>query len=115
MYPLGYANALSHHSPERRSTRYNLATNHRYLDSGGAKRTSPLRPLGQIDSVMACICSEGRMPNELLIRDVPSHVKSWIESECAAPNVTQKEFVISDLESACDGGNEPTLFDAIAL
>jgi DNA (cytosine-5)-methyltransferase 1 len=51
------------------------------------------------------------MANELLIRDVPTRVRTWVESERAARKMTQKEFVISVLEKACAGGPQPGLFD----
>jgi DNA (cytosine-5)-methyltransferase 1 len=50
----------------------------------------------------------------LFIRDVPSHLKSWIEVARKAQKMSQKEFVIKTLEKACDGGLQPTLFDHIA-
>ena len=51
------------------------------------------------------------MANELLIRDVPHRVRTWVESERAARKMTQKEFVISVLEKACEGGRQPGSFD----
>jgi hypothetical protein len=51
------------------------------------------------------------MANEMLIPDVPHRIKTWVESERAAKKMTQKEFVISILEKACDGGCQPSLFD----
>lgn len=53
------------------------------------------------------------MPNDLLTRNVPSRVTTWVEAERAARNMTQREFVISVLEKACEGGPQPGLFDEI--
>lgn len=51
------------------------------------------------------------MPDDLLIRDVPPRIRTWVESERKARKMSQKEFVISMLEKACEGGMQPTLFD----
>lgn len=53
------------------------------------------------------------MAKQLLIRDVPPRVTSWIESVRRAEGLTQKEFVIKMLERACDGGSQPGLFDTV--
>lgn len=52
--------------------------------------------------------------DQLLIRDVPERVRSWIDVERKAKKMSQKEFVIRMLEKACEGGTHPTLFDDIA-
>lgn len=54
------------------------------------------------------------MANELLIRDVPQRVKTWIDAKRRAEGVSQKEFVIRMLEKACDGPPQPGLFDELA-
>ena len=50
------------------------------------------------------------MGDQILIRDVPPRVRTWIESERRARKMSQKEFVIEALEKASEGG-QPTLFD----
>lgn len=47
----------------------------------------------------------------MLIRDVPQHLRTWIETERRAQLMSQKEFVISMLEIAYDRGNQLKLFD----
>jgi DNA (cytosine-5)-methyltransferase 1 len=51
--------------------------------------------------------------DQLLIRNVPTRVKTWIDINRRAEGISQKEFVIKTLEKACDGGVVPTLFDEI--
>ncbi len=53
------------------------------------------------------------MGDQLLIRNVPKRVKTWIDINRRAEGISQKEFVIKTLEKACDGGVVPTLFDEI--
>ena len=53
------------------------------------------------------------MGDQILIRDVPPRVRTWIESERRARKMSQKEFVIEALEKASEGG-QPTLFDDAA-
>jgi DNA (cytosine-5)-methyltransferase 1 len=52
--------------------------------------------------------------DQLAIRGVPQRIRSWIDAERRQKMMTQKEFVIHTLEKACDGGNQPTLFDGVA-
>jgi DNA (cytosine-5)-methyltransferase 1 len=53
------------------------------------------------------------MGDQMLIRDVPPGVRTWIESERRARKMSQKEFVIEALEKVREG-LQPTLFDGIA-
>lgn len=55
----------------------------------------------------------GDVGDQILIRDVPPRVRTWIESERRARKMSQKEFVIEALEKASEGG-QPTLFDDAA-
>ena len=54
------------------------------------------------------------MSDQLLIRDVPERIKTWIESERKSRRMSQKEFVIGMLEKACDDDGQLKLFDAAA-
>src|SRR5260370_36975650 len=55
----------------------------------------------------------GDVGDQILIRDGPPRVRTWIESEGRARKMGQKEFVIEALEKASEGG-QPTLFDDTA-
>ncbi len=50
------------------------------------------------------------MPNDVLIRGVPTGLRSWVESERSARNMTKQEFLIDVLEKARDKA-QPSLFD----
>ena len=52
------------------------------------------------------------MAESLLIRDVPSKLKNWIETEREQAMLSQREYVISVLEKAYNSKAAPTLFDA---
>jgi DNA (cytosine-5)-methyltransferase 1 len=54
------------------------------------------------------------LSDQLAIRGVPKRIRSWIDVERRQKMMTQKEFVIHTLEKACDGGNQPMLFDVVA-
>lgn len=54
------------------------------------------------------------MADDLLIRDVPPRIRTWIDSERKARRMSQKEFVISMLEKACDDNGQLKLFDGVA-
>lgn len=41
------------------------------------------------------------MSTQLLVRDVPEQIRSWIEQERTQHHMTQKEFLISVLQQAC--------------
>jgi DNA (cytosine-5)-methyltransferase 1 len=49
------------------------------------------------------------MGRQLLVRDVPEQIRSWIEEERSQLHMTQKEFVISVLQQACEGVNGQTI------
>jgi DNA (cytosine-5)-methyltransferase 1 len=51
------------------------------------------------------------MAKQLLIRDVPPRVKSWIDTKRKAEKLSQNQFVIKALEKVCAEGDAPTLFD----
>src|SRR4051812_9078031 len=53
------------------------------------------------------------MTDQLLIRKVPRHVRSWIEKNRVENGMTQQEFVVSILEHA-SGHSELPLFPAVA-
>jgi DNA (cytosine-5)-methyltransferase 1 len=46
---------------------------------------------------------------DLLVRDVPEQIRSWIEQLRNEHNMTQQELVLSLLKRACDNGSQPTL------
>lgn len=48
------------------------------------------------------------MPKQLLVRDVPEQIRSWIEDERNSRRMTQKEFVLSVLQQACENGSVQT-------
>jgi DNA (cytosine-5)-methyltransferase 1 len=48
------------------------------------------------------------MGRQLLVRDVPEQIRSWIEQERKERCQTQKEFVINVLQQACEG-QQPVL------
>jgi len=48
------------------------------------------------------------MSRQLLVRDVPEQIRSWIEEERSQRHMTQKEFVISVLQKAHENGNNQT-------
>jgi DNA (cytosine-5)-methyltransferase 1 len=48
------------------------------------------------------------MGRQLLVRDVPEQIRTWIEQERSQHRMTQKEFVISVLQQACEN-NQPIL------
>lgn len=52
--------------------------------------------------------------SQLLIRDVPAELSSWIDREKDARKMTQQEFLIAALKDAMDQRPEPTLFDFAA-
>src|SRR5579885_701261 len=45
------------------------------------------------------------MGRQLLVRDVPEQIRSWIQEERSQRHMTQKEFVISVLQQAREGSN----------
>ncbi len=51
------------------------------------------------------------MTDQLLIRNVPEHVRTWIDVQRRAQQMSQKEFVLKTLERACEEGPSPSLFD----
>ncbi len=51
------------------------------------------------------------MSDQLLLRDIPSHVTDWIEDERHERRMTKKAFVISVLNRACSEPAFPSLFD----
>lgn len=51
------------------------------------------------------------MPNDVLIRHMPSGLKSWVDSERRPRKMGQQEFIISVLEKARDTA-QPSLFDS---
>jgi DNA (cytosine-5)-methyltransferase 1 len=53
------------------------------------------------------------MSSQLLIRDVPEQIRSWIEQERKEHHLTQKEFVINVLRQACDGNQEVLPFEPV--
>jgi len=53
------------------------------------------------------------MARSLYVRDVPEHLTGWIHRERERWLMKQREFVISVLEQAYNGGHTPTLFDEI--
>src|SRR5688572_19553747 len=53
------------------------------------------------------------MGDQMLIRGVPGHVRSWIEAEREQRRMTLKEFVIATLQRASET-NQPSLFDQLA-
>lgn len=51
--------------------------------------------------------------SNLLVRDVPEQIRSWIEQVRSEHKMTQQEFVLTVLKEACSGDKQPTLpFDA---
>lgn len=51
------------------------------------------------------------MSRQLLVRDVPEQIRSWIEEERTRRNQTQKEFVLNVLQQACEGGQAVLPFE----
>jgi len=49
--------------------------------------------------------------DQLLIRDVPPRLKSWIDTKRKSEKLSQNKFVIKALEKVCDEGDAPSLFD----
>jgi DNA (cytosine-5)-methyltransferase 1 len=51
------------------------------------------------------------MGKQLLVRDIPDKVRSWIDLNKASLQMSQQEFVVSVLEKACDSeAHQPRLF-----
>ena len=52
---------------------------------------------------------------QLLLRDIPPHLKDWIDTHSHGLRQSQKEFVLSVLMKAFENGGDtgPTLFDAV--
>ncbi len=56
------------------------------------------------------------MPNDILIRDVPANLRTWLEDEKYRRRMSLKEFVLHLLHEASRagaGGREPTLFSSL--
>lgn len=51
------------------------------------------------------------MSRQLLVRDVPEQIRSWIEEERTRRNQTQKEFVLNVLQQACEDGQAVLPFE----
>lgn len=51
--------------------------------------------------------------DQILIRDVPEHVRDWIDQERYRLRLSLKELLISLLEQAARGEIRPSLFDAL--
>jgi DNA (cytosine-5)-methyltransferase 1 len=55
-------------------------------------------------------------PNDILIRDVPDGLRSWLDEEKHRRRLSLKEFVLQLLDEASKSGSEdraPSLFNAI--
>lgn len=50
---------------------------------------------------------------QLLIRDIPPQIKAWIDEKSHGLRTSQKEFVISVLMKAWEGGDDMPLFDSV--
>jgi hypothetical protein len=65
------------------------------------------RPKFQLDFHMQSGILLSRFPSrymskQLLVRDVPDRVRSWIENERTTLQMSQQEFLVSVLEQVCD-------------
>lgn len=49
------------------------------------------------------------MSNQLLVRDVPEQIRTWIEEERNSRHMTQKDFVLSVLHQAHENSSIQTL------
>ncbi|MBA4121893.1 MAG: hypothetical protein H0X72_05460 [Acidobacteria bacterium] len=45
------------------------------------------------------------MSNQLLVRNVPEQIRTWIEEERNSRHMTQKDFVLSVLHQAHENSN----------
>jgi DNA (cytosine-5)-methyltransferase 1 len=98
-------------APEPLVFRYLFAFNANAVYHVLMAREIQLELLGKSDILLSTLPSVGGgVGNQILIRDVPPGVRSWIESERRAQKMSQKEFVLAALERAREGG-QPTLFD----
>lgn len=55
------------------------------------------------------------MGNQLLVRDVPEQIRSWIEQERKEKKLTQKEVVINALQQACEGRQSTLPFEPVQI
>jgi len=55
------------------------------------------------------------MSKQLLVRDVPEQIRSWIEQERTQQHMTQKEFLISVLQQACGNRENVLPFEAVRV
>jgi DNA (cytosine-5)-methyltransferase 1 len=55
------------------------------------------------------------MSKQLLVRDVPEQIRSWIENERSNQHMTQKEFVINVLQQACNSGQSILPFEPVRV
>lgn len=51
------------------------------------------------------------MSDQLLLRDIPSHVNDWIKEEAYDRRISKKAVVLSVLNRACSEPTLPSLFD----
>lgn len=53
------------------------------------------------------------MANQILVRDIPQPIRDWIDEERDTNRMTQNEFLLAVLESACESqyARQPSLFE----
>lgn len=73
-----------------------------------SQKAACIATLGEIDIVDINFSQRGAVADDLLLRNVPPRLRSWVDTR--SRGVSQSEFVIKALEAVVDGA-QPTLFD----